>query len=114
MLPSPQKEPERYRGRPLLIILENYVLACIGALEPAADERLTTVVKSVFGSDSDWKQTARHQLQFSDSIDQTLRELWERNQAIAKEQNVDLHAVQFAKMVVDQNFAELIDRPAAQ
>jgi len=31
-LPSPRAEPDRYKGRPLLIILENYVLSCIGHL----------------------------------------------------------------------------------
>ena len=30
MLPSPEVEPERYKCRPLLVVLENYVLAAIG------------------------------------------------------------------------------------
>ena len=32
MLPSAEVEPERYRGRPLLVVLENYILAAIGEL----------------------------------------------------------------------------------
>jgi hypothetical protein len=32
MLPSAEAEPERYKGRPLLVILENYILDCIGAI----------------------------------------------------------------------------------
>ena len=36
-LPSVALEPQRYGDRPLLIVLENYVLDCIGEL--AADKR---------------------------------------------------------------------------
>ena len=40
MIPSADAESERYRGRPLLIILESYVLAAISALDSNADGRL--------------------------------------------------------------------------
>ena len=108
MLPSPNAEPDRYRGRPLLIVLENYVLAAIGVLPKEADQRLAQLVKSVFGGDDDWKKTVRQQLELSDEIDDSFRELWNRNQAIAKQNGIELHPVQFAKEVVDTNFADLI------
>ena len=109
MLPSPSAEPDRYRGRPLLIVLENYVLAAIGVLPADAEQRLTQLVKSVFGGDDDWKRTVRQQLELDGDIDGSFRELWDRNRAIAKQNGIELHPVQFAKMVVDTNFAELID-----
>src|SRR5262245_41588093 len=109
MLPSPNAEPDRYRGRPLLIVLENYVLAAIGVLPKNADQRLSQLVKSVFGGDDDWKKTVRKHLELSDAIDGSFRELWDRNQAIARQNGTELNPVQFAKMVVDTNFAELIE-----
>ena len=114
MLPSPHAEPDRYRGRPLLIVLENYVLAAIGVLPKDADQRLAQLVKSVFGGDDDWKKTVRQQLQLSDAIDDSFRELWDRNQAVARQDGLELTPVQFAKMVVDTNFAELIESAPKQ
>jgi hypothetical protein len=108
VVPSANAEPDRYRGRPLLIILENYVLAAIGALDAGTDARLLEVVKKVYGGDDDWRRTMRGVLHLGESIDDSLREMWRRNQVIATEQHVELHPVQFAKMVCDQSFAELI------
>jgi hypothetical protein len=34
--------------------------------------------------------------------------MWSRNQELAKRHNESLHPNQFAKMIVDQNFASLI------
>jgi len=114
MLPTPNAEPDRYRGRPLLIVLENYVLAAIGLLPKDADQRLTQLVKSVFGGEDDWKKTVRQQLQLGDAIDDSFRELWDRNQTIARQDGIELHPIQFAKMVVDTNFAELIEPTSKQ
>ena len=52
-------------------------------------------------------QTVREQLKFDGTIDEGLRKMWEKNQTIAKQNTVVLQPVQFAKMVADQNFAEL-------
>ena len=108
-LPSPNTESERFRGRPLLIVLENYVLAAIGVLPKDAEQRLTQLVKSVFGGDDDWKKTVRQQLELAEGIDDSFRELWNRNQSIAQQDGIELHPVQFAKAVVDTNFAHLIE-----
>ena len=102
-LPSAEAEPGRYKGRPLLILIENYVLACIGELPP--DSNIAAVVQKAFGGGDDWMQTLREKLDLSAAIDESIREMWSKNQAIAKEQKVQLHPVQFAKMVADRNFA---------
>lgn len=111
MLPTPEAEPERYRGRPLLIVLENYILAAIGELPAEKHAGVARIVQTVFGGDADWMRTVREQLQLSDVLDAHLRGMWERNQAIAAQNCVTLHPIQFAKMVADQNFAELIGPP---
>ena len=111
MVPSPESEPDRYRGRPLLVVLENYVLAAIGELPPEKHGAVAKVVQTVFGGGADWMKTVRSQLQLGDSLDASLRGMWERNQATAAKNGITLHPVQFAKMVADQNFAELIGPP---
>ncbi|HVH20642.1 MAG TPA: hypothetical protein VNF72_20290 [Myxococcota bacterium] len=107
-LPSVDPEPERYAGRPLLIVLENYVLDCIGELQPEKQELARSVVQRVWGGGNDWKATVRAQLHLEPSMDEALRGMWSRNQAIAEQRNQPLHPIQFARMVVDENFASLI------
>jgi hypothetical protein len=107
-LPSPEAEPERYAGRPLLIVLENYVLDCIGELPADKQALARSVVRRVWSGGDDWKATVRGQLQLESSMDEALRGMWSRNQELARQHNQQLHPIQFAKMVVDQNFAHLI------
>jgi hypothetical protein len=107
-LPSAHAEPERYRGRPLLAILEAYVLDCIGALEPEKLASVALIVQRVFGGGSDWRATIRSHLHLADGVDESIRSMWVRNQDIAVREKVALHPVQFAKMFVDQNWADLV------
>lgn len=109
-LPSPHAEPERYQGRPLLVVLENYVLDCIGKLPPGSSENLSRMMQQVFGGGADWKETLRDTLQLDPALDNELQKLWVTNEALARKDGIELHPVQFAKMVVDQNFAHLIDQ----
>jgi hypothetical protein len=111
MLPSPEAEPERYRGRPLLILLENYVLAAIGELPAERQTSVGQIVQKAFGGGADWMQTIRQRLHLGETLDESLRRMWAENQAIAAQNSVTLHPIQFAKMVADQNFAELIGPP---
>ena len=52
-LHSSNVEPERYAVRPLLIILENYILDCIGELPPPRQAGLRAIVQRVFGGGDD-------------------------------------------------------------
>ena len=106
--PSVDAESDRYTGRPLLIVLENYVLDCIGSLQPDKEAIARSLVQRVWGGGNDWKATVREQLQFDQSLDESLRGMWERNQELAKQHNQPLDAIEFAKMVVDKNFASLL------
>jgi hypothetical protein len=112
MIQSADAKLERYKGRPLLIILENYILDCIGALEPERQQQVGAIVQRTFGGGADWKQTVRGVLHLGESLDEQLRHMWQQNQELARANGTVLHPVQFAKMVADQNFAYLIG-PAA-
>jgi alpha-ketoglutarate-dependent taurine dioxygenase len=109
MVQSVDAEPERYKGRPLLIILENYILDCIGALEPERQQQVRAVVQRTFGGGTDWHQTVRGVLHLGESLDEQLRRMWQQNQEIAMANETVLHPAQFAKMVADQNFAHLME-----
>ncbi|HEX5106230.1 MAG TPA: hypothetical protein VFV87_20565 [Pirellulaceae bacterium] len=111
MLPSPHAEPERYQGRPLLIVLENYVLDCIGKLPPDSSEKLSKLMQDVLGGGPDWRQTLRETLHLDPALDGELQRLWTTNAQLAKQDGIELHPVQFAKMVVDENFADLVGKP---
>ena len=111
-MPSASAEPERYKGRPLLLILENYVLDCIGELSPETQDTLRVVVQKAFGGDSDWKKTIRKELRLDDSFDDEIRTMWSKNQEIARQNNTKILPVQFAKMVVDENFADVATQPS--
>jgi hypothetical protein len=110
MLPSADPEPGRYEGRPLLIVLENYVLDCIGALEVSSQNAMCSAVQRVFKGDDDWHETLRRQLHLPHDLDDQLRQIWQRNSAVAVERGETLLPVQFAKMVADEHFVPLIDR----
>ena len=113
MIPSAEAEPERYRGRPMLVVLENYILAAIGQLPAEKQAGIAKIVQAVFGGSADWMQTVRTQLQLGEGLDTSLQAMWDRNQTTATQNGITLHPIQFAKMVADQNFAELIGPPLA-
>jgi len=100
--------PDRYAGKPLLILLENYVLDCIGALSADKQTSIRQIVERTYGAGPDWKHTLRTTLHLGDTLDDHLREMWTRNQEIAKNAAHSLSPEDFARMVVDQNFAPLI------
>ena len=108
-IPTAEAEPERYKGRPLLIVIENYVLSCIGHLPPESDARMQAIVHRMWPGPGDWKQQLRAGLRLEDSMDSRIRALWDRNLEIARVRGEELHPVQFAKMFADQNFAPSIE-----
>ena len=104
-----KKIDNRYRGKPLLPVLENYVLHCIGALDPERYQLTQKLVQRTFGGGADWKQTLRGVLHLEEGLDEQLRTMWRRNQEIATANGAVLHPAQFAEMIVDQNFAPLLN-----
>jgi hypothetical protein len=67
---------DRYRGKPLLILLENYVLSCIGCLPPEKATALISVVQRVYGGGDDWKATLRSTLHLGDALDENVKQMW--------------------------------------
>jgi hypothetical protein len=93
---------ERYKGRPLLRLLDCYVLALTGNLEPEIETKVAEIVESTFGGGPDWKVTLRHATRLPDDMDERIRSLW-RAQALGTD------PVTFALAVSDDNFLQMID-----
>jgi len=103
-------ENARYEGRPLLMLLESYVLAAIGELPAERSAGVGAIVRKMWGGDEDWMRTLRRELELEDAMDEGLRTLWGRNRAIAAQNGVELSPLEFARGVADANFAPLLDR----
>ncbi|MBL9189435.1 MAG: hypothetical protein JNK23_18275 [Opitutaceae bacterium] len=106
---EPSLTTDRYNGRPLLILLENYVLSAIGSLAPDKEQLAASATQRVFGGVGDWRSTLRGTLHLGDSLDESLRQMWATNQKRAQQAGVTLAPEEFARMVADQNFAHLIE-----
>jgi hypothetical protein len=93
--------PDRYRGRPILIAIENYALAVIGELDADKAAGIAAVVQRVWGGGHNWMLNIREQLAWAPSIDDTIRRNWKNYQRAARDQGVDPSAVEFAMMFAD-------------
>jgi hypothetical protein len=51
--------PRRYEGKPLLMLLESYILDCIGQLPAEKEAGLPPIVQRLYGGGEDWKATLR-------------------------------------------------------
>src|SRR5689334_12741113 len=95
----------RYKGRPLLLILDNYVADCVGALAPEKQAGLAAIVKKWFGGGDDWKKTMRGTLKLDDSIDEVIRQAW----AKFKKENAGASPLGFAAAFSDQYFVPVME-----
>jgi hypothetical protein len=96
--------PDRYAGKPVLLLLESYVLSAIGALPPERHAKVRSLVQTVYGGGSDWAKTVRGTLGLNEETEREFRALWEQS----RKDSPQLGAEEFARMVVEANFSELI------
>ena len=93
----------RYAGRPLLRLLDCYVLALTGHLAPEMEARVSRIVKTMFGGGSDWKATLKNTLALPPDMDERIHGLWQ-----AQPEGSD--PLRFACAVSDDNFLPMIDQ----
>lgn len=98
----------RYDGKPLLRLLECYVLAAIGRLDDKQSEtlrRMEPKLASVYNRDGTWIEIIQSQMEFPESLPLNIREIWERNLEKARLNNLPISPEEFALAFVDQNFS---------
>lgn len=99
---------ERYVGKPMLRLLEFYVLWSIGDLSEDDASRLQAMapkLTSTFGGEGTWHNAIVTTMELPENMPELIREMWVKNQKIAAANNVELSAQQFAEMFVDSNLA---------
>jgi len=84
------------------------VVSVVGALPPQKEAGLAEITMRVFGGGEDWKATLRATLKLDLAMDASIRGMWERNQSRARDAGVVLTPEEFARMIVDSNFAHLL------
>ena len=97
----------RYDGKPLLRLLELYILKALGELPAPEQEtldRMAPKLQAVYGGNGTWHGALEAAVHMPADMPQQIRDMWAKNLEIAKAKNVPaLSAQQFAEMFVDEN-----------
>lgn len=99
----------RYQGKPLLRLLECYVLSAIGKLQAADEQNLanmTPKLQEVYGAQGNWREIIAQVMQFPANMDSEIQRMWVHNQNLAAQNGEELLAEDFARLVADDNFIE--------
>ena len=97
----------RYDGKPLLRLLELYVLRAIGELSQAEEDKLTAMapkLHTLYGGDGAWHEAIAASMQMPSNMPALIQGMWAKNQEIAHANQATLTPQQFAEIFVDQNF----------
>lgn len=98
----------RYDRKPLLRLLELYVLHVIGKISrDDADYMvgITPKLREIYGCSGEWQDIIAASVKLPQHASADIRSMWEKNQEIARINNVTLSPQQFAEMFVDENFS---------
>lgn len=98
----------RYEGKPLLRLLELYVLRAIGELSPAEQqslEKMAPKLQTIYGGKGEWHEAVAAAVHMPADMPVAIRDMWDRNLEIARANGATLHPQMFAEMFVDENLA---------
>lgn len=98
----------RYDGKPLLRLLELYVLRAIGELpqqEGQILEKMAPTLMAIYGGDGEWHEVVATAVHMPADMATVIRDMWARNLEIARSKGMTLYPQMFAEMFVDENFA---------
>ena len=101
---------DRYRGKPLLRLLELYVLWAIECISPNDLKKLvemTPKLQKTYGhSGLEWHEIIAKEMNFHKKLSEELRNIWIKNSKLAFANKEILQPEDFAKMIVDANFSK--------
>ena len=98
----------RYDGKPLLRLLECYVLWAIGELaseQQSLLEGMTPRLQTTYATQGKWQDVIAKAMGFPPNMPDLIRDMWARNQVTAQTQGLSLPPQQFAEIFVDRNLA---------
>lgn len=97
---------DRYAGKPMLRLLELYVIWSLDRLSEDDAKRLQSMapkLSETFGGDGTWQDAIATTMELPGNMPDLIRDMWIKNQKIAVENGVELPAQKFAEMFVDNN-----------
>ncbi|MBZ9560091.1 MULTISPECIES: hypothetical protein [unclassified Modicisalibacter] len=103
---------DRYSGKPFLLLLDHYVLACINQLSDTQEkmlEKMEPKLASIYNTSGGWLKIVSTQMDFPESMPDTIIDLWLQYLDQAKEQGVSVDPNEFAISFVNQNFPEILE-----
>ena len=105
-IPQPSAQPGRYDGRPLLRLLDCYILDAIEQL-PASQiatlEKLEPTFQKAFGSTGGWREIVEEQIGFLPSVKLQIELLWASYQEAQQRLGAKVVAADFVRDFVAQN-----------
>ena len=96
----------RYDGKPLLRLLELYVLRSIDELpspEQQTLERMAPKLHAIYEGNGEWHEAIAAAAHMPADMPAAIRGMWATNLEIARTNGVTLHPQVFAEMFVDEN-----------
>jgi hypothetical protein len=99
---EPTLDVRRYYGRPLLRLLDCYVLALTGSLDPNMEAKVAKIVRNTMGGDADWKTTLRRRVGLPEDMDERILTGW-------RSQPAGTDALDFTLRVSDGTFLSMVD-----
>ena len=97
---------DRYNGKPMLRLLECYTLRAIGQLETEYETMMAEMApnfQSVYKVNGEWHEIIEKVMELPPHMPELIRDMWNKNQEIALQNNTTLSPQTFAEMFVDQN-----------
>jgi hypothetical protein len=108
-----QSLKERYTGRPLLRLLDDYVLDIIGALPAETHPVLLEVVRLAYPNTpgGTWREVLENELEVGPDLKRRILSMWLDYQQLMAGQGQTADPSEFAVSFADEKFAPLIGEP---
>lgn len=103
---STRDDGERYIGKPMLRMLELYVLWSIDQLPAHTEAGLIAMspkLANLFGGDGTWQSAIASTMDLPANMSELIQERWRHNCEIAANNAIAISPQQFAEMFVDAN-----------
>ena len=103
---------DRYENKPLLRLLDCYLLDLIGEL---GEEQMQTLVslepmlQRAFKTPGTWRQQVEEQMGFQPTVPEKVRDFWNGYISAARSQGLPAKPIDFVVSFVDQNFPHLVE-----
>jgi hypothetical protein len=103
---------ERYAGRPLLRLLDDYVLDIVGALPPETHRVLLEVARLGFPNTpgDTWQEILENRLELEPDLKPKIHSMWLAYQKFMAGQGGRVDPSEFAVSFSDENFLPLIQQ----